>query len=366
MIFPDTSPHPGKKNMPNSQLAAAELTIGLNEAAQEIGFDIRKAMSQTGLNPVLLEEPRGYITWEGFSELLELVTEQSGCGYFGMLVARHQPAMELGVLGQIMKFCPDVGTALAKGHEYNSIYNHSVFWETRRNGDTAALTRHFRYQRKRSLTQITVLGITQVFKLLNGLCGPGWKPASITLCQSEPDPKTRNEYRALFNTPIRYGQENDSIVFPIEDLARPISSSDRRLLAIVEEHARGLRDSFSIDNDVSTNTRLFIRQTLGQGGASMDNIAGMLNLHPKALHRRLKNEGQTFKKLVNEERLNEAQYYLTTRPQMPLAQLAELLGYSNPAPLSRAFRKRYGVAPSTWRDQQLRKTEATESGSDRN
>ena len=78
--------------MPQSNLADAELFIGVKEAAAELGIDIVTRMEKVGLSPKLLQKPEGFISWPRFNDLLEVIAKEDRCHYFGLLVGKHQPA----------------------------------------------------------------------------------------------------------------------------------------------------------------------------------------------------------------------------------------------------------------------------------
>ena len=67
-------------------------------------------------------------------------------------------------------------------------------------------------------------------------------------------------------------------------------------------------------------------------------------MHPKTLTRRLRNEGTTFRGLLDELRLQLAERYLR-QPNLSVDEVAFLLGYSERSAFHRAFRRWTGRAP---------------------
>jgi AraC-like DNA-binding protein len=63
------------------------------------------------------------------------------------------------------------------------------------------------------------------------------------------------------------------------------------------------------------------------------------------LHRRLEQEGTSFKQLLDEARHTRALEYLQAG-KFSIKELAYSLGYTDPTNFRRAFRRREGVAPS--------------------
>jgi len=329
-------------------LVDAENVIGTKEAAAELGIDIVTRMKEVGLNPELLDKQEGFISWLQFNDLLELIAKEDRCHIIGLYIGKYQPETNLGVLGQILRLCPNVHTALQKGRQYLNVFTQACYWEMDAKGGFVRLTRKPRFSQRETLGQSNTLGIVQTFKLLRTICGSDWKPTSISFVHASPLLSDRQEYKRFFRVPVSFDQETDSIFFPEHYLDRPIPTADRRLLAVVEEHANSLREQYDLDGDITDNVRLLIRRTLGSTRCNINTVAQMLDVHPKKLHRKLKAHGVTFKQLHGEERFNLACYYLS-KSDIPLSILADLLDYSNATALSRAFKNHCGMYPQEWK-----------------
>ncbi|WLG47799.1 helix-turn-helix transcriptional regulator [Pseudomonas sp. FP1740] len=94
-----------------------------------------------------------------------------------------------------------------------------------------------------------------------------------------------------------------------------------------------------------------VRQSLlGATGlaASLEEIANQLAMAPRSLHRRLTEEGTTFRKLVEAERKQLAGQLLENTA-MKQADLEFQLGYGGSTAIARAFRRWFGRSPSEYR-----------------
>ena len=91
-----------------------------------------------------------------------------------------------------------------------------------------------------------------------------------------------------------------------------------------------------------------IRQRLLYGEPALEDVAEMLGMASWSLQRRLREQGLSFSQLVDNVRRELANRYLR-QPQLPISQLALLLGYSETSAFSRAFRRWFGVSPRQWR-----------------
>ena len=102
----------------------------------------------------------------------------------------------------------------------------------------------------------------------------------------------------------------------------------------------------NLENSKSTRGRIenLLIPILHTGEASMDMIAVKLGLSRQTLFRKLKAEGITFEKVLDELRYKLALHYLNGK-KVPVNQTAYLLGFSQPAAFSRAFKRWTGSSP---------------------
>jgi AraC-like DNA-binding protein len=85
----------------------------------------------------------------------------------------------------------------------------------------------------------------------------------------------------------------------------------------------------------------------------MRTVARQLAMSGRTLQRRLAAEGVSYQQLLDDTR-KEAAGRLLIESTLAIAEVAYLVGYSEPAPFHRAFRRWYGVTPEAFRNRQLR------------
>jgi AraC-like DNA-binding protein len=83
------------------------------------------------------------------------------------------------------------------------------------------------------------------------------------------------------------------------------------------------------------------------GGQLLEATASELGMTPR-LHRALKRNGCTFRDLVNQARYEMATQFLVDA-RMSIAQIAEVLGYSEVSAFNRFFGSMGGAPPARWR-----------------
>lgn len=84
------------------------------------------------------------------------------------------------------------------------------------------------------------------------------------------------------------------------------------------------------------------------GYPSLETVAERLNMSTRTLRRRLQGHGLGFMDLLHAARRRDA-LSLLERQALEVAQVAQMLGYADPANFTRAFRQWTGHTPSAWR-----------------
>lgn len=132
---------------------------------------------------------------------------------------------------------------------------------------------------------------------------------------------------------------------PLEQLAMPATDLSptqvQRLWQLV--HSQMLPSlSFSL------RVRPLIAAQLSRGRVKVEGVADQLHMSRHTLYRKLKDENQTFLGLLDDVRREQALDYLGEGSR-PLAEVAELLGFSELSAFSRAFKRWMGKSPAEFR-----------------
>jgi AraC-like DNA-binding protein len=107
------------------------------------------------------------------------------------------------------------------------------------------------------------------------------------------------------------------------------------------------------DQGLFDRIRSAIRVKLPNGAPSLEQIASELRISVSAVQRALTEQGCTYKDALEIMRKNLARVYLEQR-QLPLTEVALLLGYSELSAFTRAFTRWTGQSPRAYRQSLVR------------
>jgi len=156
----------------------------------------------------------------------------------------------------------------------------------------------------------------------------------------------QSDYEQRFGCPVEFGHHRNEIFFDKQLLATPLPQRDSQTSQYCQLQCQSLLQSLSKQGGFIDRVRAII---IAQPGhfPNIEQVASQLNTSVRSLRRRLKEERSGYQQLLNEIRHQLAQDYLNT--QMPIEQIAELLGYSEAANFSHAFKRWQGLSPLRYR-----------------
>ena len=157
---------------------------------------------------------------------------------------------------------------------------------------------------------------------------------------------------ALLAAPVRFGAEDNAVVLPESVLALPIPGADPAMFAYFDrEAARRVAEQAPAPTPSSTRERVRerVRARLPEGVPAIEELAEQLHLSPRTLQRRLQDEGESLRGLVDDLRHELALQHLARG--VSIAEISFLLGFSEPSAFHRAFRRWTKRTPAQWREE---------------
>ena len=133
--------------------------------------------------------------------------------------------------------------------------------------------------------------------------------------------------------------------FDDEALDAPASHHDPQLFRILESHAQKVLAETPVTASLRERVRREVIQRLREGEPGVADIAQALATSERSLQRKLQSEGVSFRDVVDEARHKLAVVYLGDR-NLSMTDVACLLGYSEAAAFTRAFKRWTGRVPS--------------------
>lgn len=318
---------------------------GFLELVRELGDDPVPLLALSHVPIDAVGDQDRFIDYRSVITTLETAATVTGTPDFGRRLALRQGLDILGPVGIAARTAATVGAAFEAIDQYMSVYSPALSAII----DPQPTARHARFEWSLAVPRPIVhrqvaelaLGVAlQVFRLLTD---PSFTPAVVHFRH---EPLTEAEsYVDYFGCPVRFGQSDTGFRFPRSVLVQPLAA-DGAVHDVVRDYLNTI--AVPADSQTAEPVRLLIRRMLPTGGLTLDLVAQHLAVHPRTLQRQLEAQGTSFAALVDEVRRDEADRYLRSS-DIPLGQLAGLLGYSEQSVLSRSSRRWFGTSASAHR-----------------
>lgn len=173
-----------------------------------------------------------------------------------------------------------------------------------------------------------------------------WSPLEIAF--SYPAPGHVEEYARVFACPLRFGADATVVRLSRAALDLRLPAADGRLRVVLERAAAEVLARMPPAPSLTTRLREALSEELRGGQPTLERAAKRLAVSPRTLGRRLQAEGTSFQDQLAALRCELARGYLESR-RFSVAEVAYLLGFSEPSGFGRAFKRWTGHSPHAWR-----------------
>ncbi|WP_202436404.1 AraC-like transcriptional regulator QhpR [Vibrio eleionomae] len=328
----------------NQGVLAAAAT-GLESFILQNGGDIDTILGRSGVNPEILQQPTSSLRLANYCQVLEQAAQQTGFEHFGLYYGKQFMPQQLGLIGYIGLCSATVEEALKNLTRAFHWHQHDTFTQLVDLKDAWRFDYQIRHGAILTRRQDAELTMGMVLNLVRQGAGAIWAPREVHF--EHPSPGNWHEHCKVFDAPVYFNQPFNSIIIPKSVLQRPMPNHDPLLLQLMLEALKKLNVS-EPQQSVVEQVKSTIQLSLPSGEPEMEQVADQMGYSRLTLQRRLKQEGVTFRQLLESVRCEMATSYLQ-QPKLSITEMGLLLGYSETSAFSRAFRRWFGVSPSQYR-----------------
>lgn len=282
-------------------------------------------------------------TWR---ERLEHASAQLQDPLLGLHLGQSIRPAHFGVLGLVFHACTNMGAALARLERYQRLVYDFNPLKLHIGGQHVELI--WSTERGRPGALVDECAISALVTLARHLSGTPLQPAWVHFVNPSPAAMHWPEYEQVLGRQVQFEQPQTVVAIPLDWLSLPLQHPDTALQTILEQQADALLAQLPEHAQLSARLTRLLSQQLSQGLPTQHDVAAQLGLSTRSLHRRLAAEGTSYRERLAQTRLQLAQSYLRN-PQLHIAEVAQLCGYTEQSALSRAFKQWTGLSPQAYR-----------------
>lgn len=319
---------------------------GYANLVESLGGSARRMSIDCGVDPEILGDEEALIPYRQFIHLAEHSATVLDVPDFGLRMAAIQDVGILGPLAVAIQNASTVEQALRCAAAYIFLQSSALKLEIEDQGKKTriGIAINLSNMPHQGMRQAEDLAIGLVHQTLLMLAGDIYHPLRVELPH---DPLcSKSVYEKYFSAPVEFDRSINSIYIKSSTLKIPLTARSAQLY----EAAISYLDIQlpAADGLVTTRVETAIRRTLGTDSCNRSAVARAMAMHPRTLHRRLKQEGVTFDQVRDSIRREKVEYYLC-HTSSSLAQVAAIVGYAEQAVLSRNCQRWFGQTPRQFR-----------------
>jgi len=335
--------------------------LPLPQVLRSLGADPAEILSEAGVDPELFNDPRSRISFAARGRLIAHCVARTGCQHLGLLVAQQVGLHSLGLVGLLVRYSPDVGTALRNLVRYFQLHGRSAVVTLAVEGGSAIFGYHISQAHVEAIDQTGDAAVAAMSNIMRTLCGPDFKPAEAWFAHRTPEDV--HPFRRFFQVHLRFDAEQYALVFSAAWLSRTLPEADPELRRLLQKELDTLEVQHG--DDFPQQVRIILRTAIPAGSAKEDQVAALFSMHSRTLHRRLNAFGTSYQGLLDETR-HEIACQMLADSSMDIGEIAAFLDYADARSFIRAFRRWSDTTPARWRAKRAaRKVSAVPARADR-
>lgn len=324
--------------------AAAGIVRGMFDVAVARGADPGLLAARAGLTLQALKDPDARVPLEHYKALIKAGQQLSGDRALALHYAEERTLADVSIVGLIGYASETMVDAFAQLQRYSRLVVEVDTGAEVRFTSSVDETGLWIVDHRVDPNAFPELTETAFGQMVTGTRRFGDTPFVREVHLTYPDPGYREEYERILGAPVRFEMPRNAMRIDPAWLTHRIALSPRYVFGVLSERAAALlKDLGSRDTTRACVERLLM-PVLHTGDIGIDAIAASMNVSRTTLYRRLKDEGVTFEEVLDDLRHRLALGYLAGR-RASVNETAYLVGFSEPAAFSRAFKRWTGRSP---------------------
>lgn len=347
---PRVVPHPS--SLDRATVAAGFVT-GLLSGLAERGLDRSGPLRAAGIAPRSLEDPSARVPLTAYAALYDAVVRAHGDEGFALFASPLRP----GTFEFLCRSCLGsglLGDSLGRMARFLALVLPELRVSVLREGPTACLViEETRRLRPRVADPCRVFAFEWLLRLIHAVaCWLAGRSLALDSVRFPfPRPPHAPDYDLVYTEHSSFGAPRLEARFDAALLDLAVRRDESDLATFLEGAPGKITMLYRRDRELARSLRALLAAALPRA-MGLQEAARELHLSPRTLHRRLADEGASFRAIKDALRRDLALTRLA-KPGGSVARVATELGYSEPSAFFRAFQGWTGEAPSAWRRRAL-------------
>lgn len=328
--------------------ASAGLSASLAEFAGRRGCDRAALLAEAGIAEAVFADPDARIPVVRHVALMRAAVRMSGDPALALHFGAADDMAKFSVVGLVANAATHMAEAIEQLNRYGQLVIEVAlerpgrFRLEARSDGTWAIDTRLNPNAFPELTESTFARMTAgASRAFNR------SPARLVRV-THPAPLHAAAYAEVFGAPVEFSAARNEMLVEPAWLDLPVGLTPRYAFGILTRHADAMLAELQASKSMRGRLEAALMPGLHRGAVSIEAAARLLGLSRATLYRRLRGEGTTFERLLDDLRRRLALSYLEAG-KVSIGEAAYLSGFSDPAAFSRAVKRWTGQSPKALR-----------------
>ncbi|MGE5180625.1 MAG: AraC family transcriptional regulator [Acidobacteriota bacterium] len=311
----------------------------------DLGIERGELLGELGVDPAQVDDRDARIPIATLHAAWEALLARAPRADGAALAAERYAPGDYGLVGFVVMTSATLDEALAHFVRYSALWTDEPRFT--REGAAIRATYHHRFADGAGKRMATEAAFTELVQGARLLAQRRIVPRAVRFAHASPGGDSA--LRAFFGCDVELGASENLLELDAADLALAVPRGDAQLGAFLRDVANQALAKREPDaGSLLDRARSIVAEELARGVPAIDVIAKKLAVSSRTLRRRLEEHGTSYRKLVDATREELARSYVRDR-RIQLAEVAFLLGFSEPSAFHRAFKRWTSMTPAAWR-----------------
>jgi AraC-like DNA-binding protein len=313
---------------------------------REEGRDVKAVLSKAGLRPEEIADPTVRLEVRSQIKLLEVAAGELRDDFLGLHLARSFDLREIGLVYYVMASSERLVDAFRNAERYSRINTDGTRLSFKL-GETADIAVDYVNVDRNSDRHQIEFWLVTLMRICRQLTDSRIAARRLKVRHSRAGSPLA--LKTFFGTDVEFDADADEISFPAVIASLPVVGRDTHLNTLLRRYAEeALAGQPELRASNRSRVEKIIPQLLPHGRAKLSEVARQLGMSSRTLSRKLRDEGLTYAEILDQLRSALAKRYLGDR-DLPVTQIAWLLGYQEVSSLTHAFKRWTGTTPREFR-----------------
>lgn len=333
----------GFRTLPSATGGIARLACA---RLREAGKDVAAVLAKAGLKAELLDDPTLRLDVSTQIKVLNVVAAELDDQLLGFHLARNFELGQIGLLYYVMASSEQLSDALRNAGRYSGIVNEGVRLHFTLD-EAATISLDYVGVDRRSDRHQADFWLVTLMRICRQVTETRLAPLRLKVRHSSAG--QTEEFKSFFGHDMEFEQDADAMIFSAQTASFPLIGRDVYLNELLRQYAD---EALARQPDRQASFRSAVEEVIPQllphGRARTAEVARRLGMSLRTLSRKLHDEGATYAEILDELRAALAMRYLR-ESELPVSEIAWLLGYMEISSLTHAFKRWTGMTPRQFR-----------------